>query len=196
MVSGVSRIFFGSKNWNLGWFHETRQKNKLKLLGHPAGPEGRREERSDERRPEGPAGCPRSFNFFLSGFMNTNQGFQFFAPKKYPWIPLKSSKKSMKSRSQNKKNMRGLPWNLALVIFWSRIQLLYSYNTKLYDENINVIISRSHRCLFFQYKSTSGSFPQANNTSVVIEFKSQEISPSGSFLQRSEQINIWKPGTD
>ena len=29
---------FGSKNWNLGWFHETRQKNKLKLLGHPAGP--------------------------------------------------------------------------------------------------------------------------------------------------------------
>ena len=124
MVSGVSRIFFGSKNWNLGWFHETRQKNKLKLLGHPAGPEGRREERSDERRSEGPAGCPRSFNFFLSGFMNTNQGFQFFAPKKYPWIPLKSSKKSMKSRSQNKKNMRGLPWNLALVIFWSRIQLL------------------------------------------------------------------------
>ena len=60
---------FGSKNCNLGWFHETRQKNKLKLLGHPAGPEGRSggrgEERSDERRPErrpeGPAGCPRDF---------------------------------------------------------------------------------------------------------------------------------------
>ena len=37
---GFTKIF-GSKNWNLGWFHETRQKNKFKLLGHPAGPEGR-----------------------------------------------------------------------------------------------------------------------------------------------------------
>ena len=40
------------------------------------------------------------------------------------------------------------------------------------------------------------SFSHANNTSVVIESKSQEISPNGSFLQRAEQIKIRKPGTD
>ena len=40
------------------------------------------------------------------------------------------------------------------------------------------------------------SFSHSNNTSVVIESKSQEISPNGSFLQRAEQIKIRKPGTD
>ena len=40
------------------------------------------------------------------------------------------------------------------------------------------------------------SFTQANDTSVVIESKSQSITSNGSFLQRAEQIKIRKPDTD
>ena len=45
--------------------------------------------------------------FWFSLFMNTTQGFQVFM-QKYSWIPLKITKKWMKSRSQNKKNKSGI----------------------------------------------------------------------------------------
>ena len=65
---------------------------------------------------------PPGFNFFFSSFMNTTNGFQVLWPKIFV-NTAKNFKKIMKSRSQNKKNMRGFYWNLSLVIFRTRIQL-------------------------------------------------------------------------
>ena len=52
-----------------------------------------------------------------------------FSCQKYSWL-LSKSQKSMKSRWQNKNNMRGLHRNLALVIFWTGVQLnnIHSYS--------------------------------------------------------------------
>ena len=97
--------------------------------GAEAGASAKRERRP-ERRPEGPAGHPRSFNFFLSTFMNTTNGFQVFLPKIFV-NTAKNVKKLMNTRSQNKKNMRGLCWNPALVIFRTQIQLYSSWLVSL-----------------------------------------------------------------
>ena len=96
--------YFDSINWKPWVVFMKPDKKKMKPLRRPAGPE--------------------KFQFFFVWFHEYHPRFSIFCSQKYPWIPLKSSKKSMKSRSQNKKNMRGLPWNPGLVIFWPRIQLL------------------------------------------------------------------------
>ena len=52
----------------------------------------------------------------------------------------------MKSRSQNKKNMRGFHWNLALVIFWLKIQLNYIYS--LPSNNFTFIFKFKNSLIF------------------------------------------------
>ena len=126
--------FFDMKTWNLRWFHETRKSNKLKpevsAPGWVRGP-GRR------LQPDLP---PKYLWFqffdFRVSWIPPKAGaeylrFQFF-DFGVTWIPPKVFKfscqnireyqtkfpnNSMKSRTQNKKNMRGFYWNPALVIF-------------------------------------------------------------------------------
>ena len=54
-------------------------KKKLKPLRHPAGPEGRSGGRSGGPRAQ--RGASEVSIFFLLGFMNTTQGFQFYPAK-------------------------------------------------------------------------------------------------------------------
>ena len=60
----------------------------------------------------------------------------------------------MKSSSQNKKNMRGLYWNPAFVIFWTKIQLtIISYHPHQQYFFTNIFVSRIFKhdqCLFLQ----------------------------------------------
>ena len=78
MVSVVSRIFLAGKIETLGGFMKPDKKINWNLSGAALGPRAQR-------------GAWEVSIFFLSGFMNTTQGFQFILPK-YPWIPLKPSK--------------------------------------------------------------------------------------------------------
>ena len=102
--------------------------------------------------------------------MNTTQGFQFFM-RKYPWIPLNSSKISMNTRSQNKKNMRGFHWNPALVIFLPKMQLysLYIKSNSLY-KNIHVLISTSI-IFMFSYLAQKGHYKLNNGSKMALGFK-------------------------
>ena len=57
------------------WFHEVRPKNILKPLGNLVGAEGR------SGGPRAQRGASEVSIFFLLGFMNTTQGFQFYPAK-------------------------------------------------------------------------------------------------------------------
>ena len=84
----VSRLFW-QEILKPKWFHEVRNKNKLKPLGASAGPEGRSggrngarsAERRPERRPEGPAEAPSGLNLFFFALHEYHFGFQDFLAK-------------------------------------------------------------------------------------------------------------------
>ena len=65
-----------------------------------------------------------SFNLFFFEFHEYHLWFSNFVAKIFREYHQKWQH-YMKSRSRNKKNMHGLYWNLALVIFWTKIQLVH-----------------------------------------------------------------------
>ena len=73
--------------------------------------------------PSYPAECHSCVNFFFSHFMNTTMVSIFIYQ-----ISVSNTKnfkiKSMNTRSQKLKNMLGHYWNAALVIIWTKKQLL------------------------------------------------------------------------
>ena len=118
------------KNWNFGGFMKCKNKINWNHLLARLGPRGGAEAGAErEARSGGRSGGPRAqpvslevSTFFLLSIMNTTHGIQVFCAKIFV-NTAKKFKKSMNTRSQNKKNMRGLCWNPALVIFRTRMQL-------------------------------------------------------------------------
>ena len=77
----------------------------------------------------GPSQEPNTsgFNFLIFEFREYHLRFSSFSCQNSREYHLKIPNKSMKSRSKNKKNMRGLCWNTVLVIFLPKIQRLLFY---------------------------------------------------------------------
>ena len=108
--------FSEDKIETLGGFMKPGKKINWNLWGTPLGPRAGAEAL-------GPSGVPQRFQFFFCQVSWIPPKVFNFILRKYPWIPLKPSKISMNTRSQNKKNMRGFHWNPALVIFLPKMQL-------------------------------------------------------------------------
>ena len=108
--------FLARKFETIGGFMKLGKKINWNFSGGRLGPRAGAEAR-------GPSRPPEKFQFFFCRVSWIPPMVFKFCCQKYSWIPPKVTKSSMKSRSQNKKNMRGFYWNPALVIFWSKIQL-------------------------------------------------------------------------
>ena len=127
------------KTWNLRWFHETRKSNKLKpevsAPGWALGP-------SQELNTSG-------FNFLIFEFREYHLRFSSFSCPNSREYHQKFTNKSMKSRSQNKKNMRGFSWNTVLVIFMPNYSDYWLHIEAYIVFSLNIFLQR----LFVTYNS-------------------------------------------